>query len=65
MLLLTGEVPSALSLMTPKGIFVEVEPVFCRLEGERAVCAVKKDAGDDPENIAVCLITSFALLSRA
>ena len=49
MLLLTGEVPSVLSLMTPKGIFVEVEPVFCRLEGERAVCAVKKDAGDDPD----------------
>ena len=49
MLLLTCEVPAALSLMTPKGIPVEVEPVFCRMEGEGAVCAVQKDAGDDPD----------------
>lgn len=49
MLLLTGEVPASVSLMTPKGIQVEVEPVFCRMEGEHAVCAVKKDAGDDPD----------------
>ena len=48
-LLLTCEVPAALSLMTPKGIPVEVEPVFCRMEGEGAVCAVQKDAGDDPD----------------
>ena len=48
-LLLGGETPETLYLMTPKGLPVEVEPVFCRLEGEEAVCAVRKDAGDDPD----------------
>ena len=48
-LLLTGTAPSSLALTTPKGLTVEVEPVFCRLEGLQAVCAVRKDAGDDPD----------------
>lgn len=48
-LLLTGEAPAALSLMTPKGWSVETEPDFCRREGDAAVCAVRKDAGDDPD----------------
>ena len=47
-LLLTGTAPSSLALTTPKGLTVEVEPVFCRMEGSQAVCAVRKDAGDDP-----------------
>ncbi len=48
-LLLTGSMPASLALLTPDGIRVEVAPIFCRLEGERAICAVKKDAGDDPD----------------
>jgi cobalt-precorrin-5B (C1)-methyltransferase len=48
-LLLTGVSPSSLSLLTPKGLTVEVEPVFCRMEGDQAVCAIRKDAGDDPD----------------
>ena len=48
-LLLTGTAPSSLALTTPKGLTVEVEPVFCRMEGSRATCAVRKDAGDDPD----------------
>ena len=48
-LLLTGSRPASLNLLTPGGIRVEVAPAFCRMEGERAVCAVKKDAGDDPD----------------
>ena len=48
-LLLRGEVPETLAVTTPKGWTVEVEPVFCRQEGEAAVCAVRKDAGDDPD----------------
>ena len=48
-LLLTGSTPASLALLTPGGIRVEVAPAFCRLEGERAICAVKKDAGDDPD----------------
>jgi len=48
-LLLTGETPAVLAVMTPKGWRVETEPVFCRREGDAAVCAVCKDAGDDPD----------------
>ena len=48
-LLLTGSTPASLALLTPGGIRVEVAPTFCRMEGDRAVCAVKKDAGDDPD----------------
>ena len=48
-LLLTGSTPSSLALLTPGGIRVEVAPIFCRMEGDRAVCAIKKDAGDDPD----------------
>ena len=48
-LLLTGGSPETLALMTPKGIRVEVAPAFCRMEDGGAVCAVQKDAGDDPD----------------
>ena len=45
-LLLTGRAPAVVSLMTPKGWPVELEPVFCRMEGREACCAIRKDAGD-------------------
>lgn len=48
-LLLSGSVPETLTLLTPGGLRVETEPAFCRMEGERALCAVRKDAGDDPD----------------
>ena len=48
-LLLTGEAPADLHVMTPKGWAVEVEPALCRLEDGTALCAVRKDAGDDPD----------------
>ena len=49
MLLLTGETPAVLCVMTPKGWTVEVEPELCRMENGAARCAVSKDAGDDPD----------------
>ena len=48
-LLLTGEAPAVLNVMTPKGWPVEVEPELCRMEDGAALCAVRKDAGDDPD----------------
>ena len=48
-LLLTGNAPEALTLLTPGGLRVETAPVFCRMEGDAALCAVRKDAGDDPD----------------
>jgi len=46
-LLLTGCVSPLLRLTTPKGLTVEVEPEVCRLEDRAALCAVRKDGGDD------------------
>ena len=49
-LLLAGEIPELLELMTPKGLPVEVEPEYVRMISESAAeCAVRKDAGDDPD----------------
>ncbi len=57
-LLLGGDAPSALELVTPKGLPVQVEPEFCRMEGETAVCAVRKDAGDDSDVTDGLLVVS-------
>ena len=35
------------ALRTPKGIVVEVAPLFCRTVAEGAECAIEKDGGDD------------------
>ena len=48
-LLLSGEAPRALSLVTPKGIPVTVEPVELFWENSAAVCGVAKDGGDDAD----------------
>lgn len=59
-LLLTGEAPAALRVMTPKGWPVEVEPELCHMEGDIALCAVRKDAGDDPDVTDGMLIVASA-----
>lgn len=48
-LLLSGEAKESLSLITPKGIPVEIVPAFLSLNGETAVCGVVKDGGDDSD----------------
>ena len=48
-LLLTGKAPENVRLVTPKGLPVEVALENCRLMGGGAGCAVRKDAGDDPD----------------
>lgn len=48
-LLLTGTTPGAVLVDTPAGLTVEVEVEASRLRAEEAVCAVTKDAGDDPD----------------
>lgn len=62
-LLLTGETPRLLTLLTPKGWEVTVRPDVCRLQGASAVCSVKKDAGDDVDVTDGLLIT--ATVTRA
>ena len=46
-LLLTGTAPETVALRTPKGIVVEVAPLFCRTAADGAECAIEKDGGDD------------------
>ena len=46
-LLLTGTTPETVALRTPKGIVVEVAPLFCRTSTNGAECAIEKDGGDD------------------
>ena len=48
-LLLTGTAPECVSLVTPKGIRIEVCPDECRQDGETVFASVRKDAGDDPD----------------
>ncbi|HIT94584.1 MAG TPA: cobalt-precorrin-5B (C(1))-methyltransferase, partial [Candidatus Faecivivens stercoripullorum] len=45
-LLLTGRKPEILSLVTPKGIPVQVEPAELYIRQDTAICGVVKDGGD-------------------
>ena len=63
-LLLFGIVPEKLSILTPEGWRVEVTPKACRLSGEEAVCAVEKDAGDDPDVTGGLLIYASVRKTR-
>ena len=47
--LLTGAVPEAVTLDTPKGIRLELEPVDPSAGEGWARCAIQKDSGDDPD----------------
>ena len=59
-LLLTGIPPPSVSLETPGGLSVEVPLEECRLDGDRASCAVRKDGGDDIDVTAGLLVFARA-----
>ena len=62
-LLLTGNPPETVALRTPKGIVVEVAPLFCRKTDAGAECAIEKDGGDDVDvTTGLPVIASVALL---
>ena len=63
-LLLTGKAPETVSLVTPKGISVEVPLEQCAWTESRAVCAVRKDAGDDIDVTDGLLIFAAVEFSR-
>lgn len=62
-LLLFGEAPERVRLVTPKGWAVEVPLEDRSLDGEEARCAVRKDAGDDPDVTDGCLV--YAAVRKA
>ena len=62
-LLLTGTIPETVALRTPKGIVVEVAPLFCRRTADGAECAIEKDGGDDVDvTTGLPVIAQVALL---
>ena len=65
-LLLTGKAPETVALRTPKGIVVEVAPLFCRTTDTGAECAIEKDGGDDVDvTTGLPVIASVKLLPDA
>lgn len=63
-LLLTGAAPETVSMVTPKGIRVEVPLEQCTRTDSRAVCGVRKDAGDDIDVTDGLLILAEVKLSE-
>ena len=61
--LMTGDWPETVSLRTPKGLSVEVSLEDCRTEGETALCAVRKDGGDDVDRTHGALIEASVTLT--
>ena len=48
-LLLSGKAPNQISLLTPKGIRLDLPVLEANWEDSKASCAIRKDSGDDPE----------------
>jgi cobalt-precorrin-5B (C1)-methyltransferase len=49
-MLLTGTRVDNVSLLTPKGITLNLEPEDVQLTPSKASCAIRKDSGDDPDD---------------
>lgn len=62
-LLLLGRKEETVSLLTPKGITLDVETIDLSLEEDSARCAIKKDAGDDIDATDGALI--YATVKKA
>ena len=60
--MLTGTAPETVALRTPKGIVVEVAPLFCRTAAEGAECAIEKDGGDDVDVTTGLPVTATVML---
>lgn len=59
-MLLGQEKREQVDLMTPKGILLHLRLEEVQLEPDRAVCAVRKDGGDDPDTTSGMLIYARA-----
>jgi cobalt-precorrin-5B (C1)-methyltransferase len=64
-MLLTGRKLETVKLLTPKGIPLELPLREVSLEEDRAVCAVEKDGGDDPDVTTGALIYAEVTFSDA
>lgn len=57
-MLLTGIRRDRISLMTPKGMKLDLEVREIKMEEDSVTCAIEKDSGDDPDVTAGALIYS-------
>ena len=48
-ILLGGKLQKTVTLMTPKGILLTLELKDIQIETDKVICAIRKDAGDDPD----------------
>jgi cobalt-precorrin-5B (C1)-methyltransferase len=64
-MLLTGRRLEKVKLLTPKGIPLELPLKEISLEKEKAVCAVEKDGGDDPDVTTGALIYAEVTCAEA
>ena len=48
-ILLGGKLHETVTLMTPKGILLTLELKDIQIETDKVTCAIRKDAGDDPD----------------
>ena len=60
--LLTGSIPTQISIETPTGITLTLQTADAVITGQTATCAVRKDAGDDPDVTHGVLV--YAAVSR-
>lgn len=60
--LLGGTAPGTVTLSTPKGLSLTLDVAEARMDADRALCAVRKDAGDDPDVTDGILV--YAAVSR-
>ena len=59
-MLLGGEMLKEVELMTPKGILLHLELLDIEKDGDSVACAVRKDAGDDPDTTNGILVYAKA-----
>ena len=57
-ILLGGKLQETVTLMTPKGILLTLELKDIQIETDKVICAIRKDAGDDPDTTNGILVYS-------
>ena len=62
-MLLTGKRKERISILTPKGVVLELAVLDIAMTQQRVSCAIKKDSGDDPDVTNGTLI--YAEVSRS
>ena len=55
-ILLGGKLQETVTLMTPKGILLTLELKDIQIETDKVTCAIRKDAGDDPDTTTGILV---------